>query len=180
MISHFLKLEWKQFFRSSHWQKGIALKIIMGFFVLYFMVAFLAIGVGGYYILKKTLPALDPLQLVNSYLLYVVLGELVLRYLMQTLPVMNIKPLLILPIKRSMLVHYVLGKSAISLFNIISLFFYIPFAVVLIIEGYDTGGALGWLLAVVLMTQSVNFLNFLINKSTVSYTHLTLPTNREV
>ena len=33
MISHFLKLEWKQFFRSaSHWQKGIAIKIVMGFF----------------------------------------------------------------------------------------------------------------------------------------------------
>jgi len=109
------------------------------------MVVFLAIGVLGYYILKKTLPALDPLQLVNSYLLYVVLGELILRYLMQTLPVMNIKPLLVLPIKRSSLVHYVLGKSAFSLFNIISLFFYIPFAVVLMIEGYDTSGVLGWL-----------------------------------
>jgi hypothetical protein len=168
MISHFLKLEWKQFFRSSHWQKGIAIKIIMGFFVLYFMVAFLAIGVLGYYILKKTFPVLDPLQLVNSYLLYVVLGELVLRYLMQTLPVMNIKPLLILPIKRSSLVHYVLGKSAFSLFNIISLFFYVPFAVVLIKEGYDISGALGWLLAVVLMTQAINFLNFLINKSTIA------------
>ena len=168
MISHFLKLEWKQFFRSSHWQKGIALKIIMGFFILYFMVVFLAIGVLGYYILKKTLPALDPLQLVNSYLLYVVLGELILRYLMQTLPVMNIKPLLVLPIKRSSLVHYVLGKSAISLFNIISLFFYIPFAVVLMIEGYDTSGVLGWLFTVVLMTQSVNFLNFLINKSNIA------------
>ena len=168
MISHFLKLEWKQFFRSSHWQKGIALKIIMGFFILYFMVVFLAIGVLGYYILKKTLPALDPLQLVNSYLLYVVLGELILRYLMQTLPVMNIKPLLVLPIKRSSLVHYVLGKSAFSLFNIISLFFYIPFAVVLMIEGYDTSGVLGWLFTVVLMTQSVNFLNFLINKSNIA------------
>ena len=166
MISHFLKLEWKQFFRSSHWQKGIALKIIMGIFMLYFMVLFLGIGVGGYYILKKVYPALDPLQLVNSYLLYVVLGELVFRYLMQTLPVMNIKPLLILPIKRSTLVHYVLGKSAISFFNIVSLFFYIPFAVVLIIEGYDASGALGWLLAIILMTQSVNFSNFLINKST--------------
>ena len=168
MISHFLKLEWKQFFRSSHWQKGIALKIIMGFFILYFMVVFLAIGVLGYYILKKTLPALDPLQLVNSYLLYVVLGELILRYLMQTLPVMNIKPLLVLPIKRSSLVHYVLGKSAFSLFNTISLFFYIPFAVVLMIEGYDTSGVLGWLFTVVLMTQSVNFLNFLINKSNIA------------
>jgi len=45
MISHFLKLEWKQYFRSAHWQKGIAIKVIMVFFALYFIVSFLAIGV---------------------------------------------------------------------------------------------------------------------------------------
>ena len=53
MISHFLNLEWKQYFRSAHWQKGIAIKIIMVFLALYFVATFLAIGVGGYYILKK-------------------------------------------------------------------------------------------------------------------------------
>ena len=100
MISHFLKLEWKQFFRSSHWQKGIAIKILMAFLALYFIVAFLAVGVGGYFILKKQFPEQDPLQMVNSYLLYAVLGDLIFRYLMQKLPVMNIKPMLILPIKK--------------------------------------------------------------------------------
>jgi hypothetical protein len=165
MISHFLKLEWKQYFRSSHWQKGIALKIIMGFFILYFMLAFLAIGIGGYFILKKEYPESDPLQLVNSYLLFAIFGDLILRYLMQTLPIMNIKPLLILPIKKSKLIHYVLGKSAFSTFNILGLFFYIPFSVVLINEGYNTAGVLGWLLTMILIIQSANFLNFLINKN---------------
>ena len=110
MISHFLKLEWKQFFRSSYWQKGIAIKIVMAFLALYFIVAFLAIGVGGYFILKKQFPEQDPLQIVNSYLLYALLGDLIFRYLMQKLPVMNIKPMLILPIKKSKLVNYVLAK----------------------------------------------------------------------
>ena len=165
MISHFLKLEWKQYFRSSHWQKGIALKIIMGFFILYFMLAFLAIGIGGYFFLSKEYPESDPLQLVNSYLLFAIFGDLILRYLMQTLPIMNIKPLLILPIKKSKLVHYVLGKSAFSAFNILGLFFYIPFSVVLIKEGYNTAGVLGWLLSIILIIQSTNFLNFLINKN---------------
>ena len=165
MILHFLKLEWKQYFRSSHWQKGIALKIIMGFFVLYFLVAFLAIGIGGYYILKKEFPEQDPLQIVNSYLLFAILGDLIFRYLMQKLPIMNIKPLLILPIKKSKLVHYVLGKSAFSGFNILGLFFYIPFSIVLIIEDYNTIGVLGWLLTMILIIQSANFLNFLINKN---------------
>ncbi len=121
MISHFLKLEWKQFFRSSYWQKGIAIKIVMAFLALYFIVAFLAVGVGGYFILKKQFPEQDPLQIVNSYLLYALLGDLIFRYLMQKLPVMNIKPMLILPIKKSKLVHYVLAKSSISFLLILTL-----------------------------------------------------------
>ena len=167
MISHFLKLEWKQYFRSSHWQKGIGIKIIMGFFVLYFITIFLGIGIGGYYILKEKFPTQDPLQIVNSYLLYAILGDLIFRYLMQKLPIMNIKPFLILPVKKSKLVHYVLGKSSLSAFNILGLFFYIPFSVVLIIEGYITTGVLGWLFMMIMIIQSANFINFLINKNNV-------------
>ncbi len=169
MISHFLKLEWKQFVRSASFGKSIALKILMGFFALYFIVCFLAIGVLGYYILKKQLPDSDPLQIVNSFLLYAILADLIFRYLMQKLPVMKIKPMLNIPIKKSSLVNYVLGKSAFSAFNILALFFYIPFAIVLIIEGYHTTGVLGWLFTMILMIQSVNFLNFLINKSNAAF-----------
>ena len=165
MISHFLKLEWKQYFRSSHWQKGIVLNIFLVLFALFFVFIFLGIGVGGYFVLRKEFPESDPLEMVNSYLFFVILGDLILRYLMQKLPVMNIKPLLILPIKKSKLVHYVLGKSAFSAFNILGLFFYIPFSFVLIKEGYDTAGVLGWLFTMILIIQSANFLNFLINKS---------------
>ena len=170
MISHFLNLEWKQYFRSAHWQKGLAIKILMVFFALYFIASFLIIGIGGYFILKKEFPDQDPLQLVNSYLLYAVLADLIIRYLMQKLPVMNIKPMLILPIKKSKLVHYVLGKSSFSAFNIFGLFFYVPFAVVLIREGYDTMGVLGWLFFIILLIQSSNFLNFLINKNNKALT----------
>ena len=168
MTLRFLKLEWKQFVRSASFGKSIALKIIMGFFALYFLVSFLAIGIGGYFILKKEFPASDPLQLVNSYLLFAILGDLILRYLMQTLPIMNIKPMLTLPIKKSKLVHFVLGKSSFSFFNILGLFFYIPFAIVLIKEGYQTAGVLGWLLTMILIIQSANFINFLINKNNVA------------
>ena len=168
MIMHFLKLERKQFFRSSHWQKGIAIKILMAFFALYFIVIFLGIGVGGYFILKKQFPEQDPLVLVNSFLLYVFLGDLIFRYFMQKLPVMNIKPMLTLPIKKSKIVHFILVKSSFSFFNIMSLFFYIPFAIVLIKQGYDFEGVIGWLFTMILLVQSSNFLNFLINKNSVA------------
>lgn len=168
MITRFLKLEWKQYFRSMYWQKGLAIKIIMGFFALYFIVVFLGLGIGAYFFLKKEYPDLDPLHIVNSFLLYAIVGDLIFRYLMQKLPVMNIKPMLILPIKKSKLVHYVLGKSAFSFFNIMGLFFYIPFALVLLKEGYETTGVLAWLITMILLIQCANFLNFLINKNNIA------------
>jgi len=169
MIKHFISFEWKQFFRSAFWQKGIAIKIIMLFFALYFLVSFLAIGIGAFYIIKEVFPEADPLQMVNSYLLFAIITDLIFRYLAQKIPVMNIKPMLSLPIKKSKLVHYVLGKSAFSFFNFISLFFYIPFAIVLLNEGYTTTGVLGWLFTMVLLVQSINFLNFLINKNNTAF-----------
>ena len=174
MISHFLKLEWKQFIRSASFGKSLGLKILMGFFALYFILSFLTIGIGGYFILKKIFPESDPLQIVNSYLLFAILGDLIFRYLMQKLPIMNIKPMLTLQIKKSTLVHYVLGKSSFSFFNILGLFFYIPFALVLIKEGYNVAGVLGWLLTMILIIQSANFLNFIINKNNIAFAILSL------
>ena len=169
MILHFLRLEWKQFFRSAYWQKGIALKIVMGFFALYFIATFLAMGIFAYKAMKKLFPESDPLQLVNSFLVFVIVVDLIFRYMMQKLPVMNIKPMLILPIKKSKLVHYVLGKSSLSFFNFMSLFFYIPFSVVLIREGYNVNGVLAWLFSMIVITHAVNFLNFLINKNNKAF-----------
>jgi hypothetical protein len=165
MISHFLSLEWKQFFRSASFSKSIGAKIFIGLFALYFAACFLLIGIGGYWILKKQFPEQDPLVLVNSFLMYAIIGDLIFRYIMQKLPVMNIKPLLILPIQKSKIVHFILMKSSFSFFNILGLFFYIPFSVVLIIEGYDVAGVLGWLATMILLIQSANFFNFLVNKN---------------
>ena len=83
---------------------------------------------------------------------------------------MNIKPMLPLPLNKDSLVHYVLGKSSVSFFNILGLFFYVPFSVVLIIKGYDITGVLAWLFSLILIIQSVNFLNFLINKNMIALT----------
>jgi len=75
----FLTLEWRQYFRSSYWQKGIALKLIIGVLVVYFIGVFLILGIASYHILREEYPEKDPLQVVNSSLLYVILGDLLVR-----------------------------------------------------------------------------------------------------
>jgi|TARA_B110000967_G_C18894921_1_gene569886 hypothetical protein len=162
MIKRFLNLEWKQFFRSSHWQKNIAIKILMGFFALYMIAMFLFLGTGMYFIIRKLYPEGDPFVIVTNFIFYWMLGDLVMRFFLQKLPVMTVKPLLTLPIKRSQVVNYVLGKSATSFFNFLPLFAIIPFSVILISKEYDTSIVLFWALTMVIITLINNYLNFII------------------
>ncbi len=162
MIKHFLNFEWKQFFRSSYWQKSIALNILMAFLALYFILVFLALGIGLYPILKKQFPESDPLIILNGFLFYWFLADLVMRFFLQKLPVMNIKPFLILPLKRSKILNYVLGKSVISFFNFLPLFAIIPFGTILIFEDYSVTTALVWMVLMYVFTLIINFLNFII------------------
>ena len=162
MIKHFLNLEWKAFFRSASFGKSLGIKIFMGFMALYFIVAFLGTGIMLYPGLKKFYPEQDPLKIVNSFLFFWILGDLLFRFFFQKLPVMSVKPLLTLPIGRNKIVNYVLGKSALSFFNFLPLFAIIPFGITLLIKDYSLTSVLIWMLALIITTLIINFLNFII------------------
>ena len=162
MIKRFLSLEWKSFFRSASFGKSIGIKIFMGFLAVYFMAIFLIMGIALFPGLKKLFPEQDPFIIVNSFLFYWILGDLIFRFFFQKLPVMTVKPLLTLPVKRSKVVNYVLGKSALSFFNFLPLFAIVPFGITLLIKGYPTGSVLVWMLALFVTTLISNFLNFII------------------
>jgi hypothetical protein len=136
MIKQFLSLEWKQFSRASYFQKGIAIKILLFFAALYFGGIAVFLGAGIFFILKKAIPDTDPIVIANNFLIYWVLFDLVIRFFMQQLPVMNIKPLMTIPIKRNTIVHYLLGKTTLSFFNIIAILLFLPFCIVLLVKGY--------------------------------------------
>lgn len=161
-LKHFLNLEWKQYFRSSYWQKSMALNILLVFFALYFVVMFLIVGVAIYPILKDQFPDQDPLLIVNSYIFYWIIVDVLMRFFFQKLPVMSVKPLLTLPVKRSKVVNYVLGKSAFSFFNFLPMFAIIPFGIMLLINDYPTVSVLVWVLTILCITLIINFLNFIL------------------
>ena len=162
MIKHFINLEWKQYFRSSYWQKSIALNILLVFFALYFVVMFLGLGFGLLFILKKAFPEEDAFVIANGFIFYWIIGDLLMRFFLQKLPVMSVKPLLTLPIKRSTIVNFVLGKSALNFFNFLPLFAIIPFSIMLIRDGYSTSMILTWMFTMIVIVLIINFLNFII------------------
>lgn len=175
MIKQFIGLEWKQFKRSSYFQKGLAIKILMFLGVLYF--GGIAVFLGGiaYFALKKMLPEQDPITVVNNFLIFWFMADLLLRFFMQQLPVMNVKPYMVIPVNRPTIIHYLLGRTSIHFFNFLSLLMFLPFSVVLIVQDYPVINVICWFIAMLSITLVLNFTNFLINKSnSVFYSLLTV------
>ncbi|RZJ34104.1 MAG: hypothetical protein EOO51_11200 [Flavobacterium sp.] len=162
MFRKFLGLERRAFFRSASFSVNLALKILMGFVAIYFTVCFLALGIGAFFIIRESTTT-DPLEFVNRYLIYYFIIDLIIRLLLQKIPVMNIRPLLAMPIRKNTIVNFALAKTAASFFNFLHWFFFIPFAIVLMTQGYDKTGAVLWLVAMMCLIYSNNFLNILIN-----------------
>ena len=166
MFKHFITLEWKAFRRSASFGTNIAFKIIMGFFAFIIILEFSLLGFFGYKILEEF--HLEPLVTVNKFLIYYLVLDLLIRYFLQKMPVTNIKPLLGLPIKRDVIVHFSLGKTVISFFNVMHAFFFIPFAVALITHGYGLHSIL-WLIGITALIFSNNFINVLINNKDIVF-----------
>jgi hypothetical protein len=161
LIKHFLTLEWKSFSRAASFGTNLALKIVLAFFAFVYAASLLIMGIGIFYALKEKY--LDPLHQLNVFLIYYFLFDLAIRFLWQKIPVLNIRPLLILPIKKSTMVHFSLGKTALSFFNLMHIFLFVPFSVVMYRENYPLANILSWHFALFALVYINNFLNVLLS-----------------
>lgn len=161
MIKHFLNLEWKSFIRSASFKTNLFFKIIMTLLFLYFAAIFVFLGIGAFYGIKKA--GYPPLETVNKFMIYYLFADMMMRYFLQKIPTLTIRPLLVLPIKKNTIVHFSLGKTLFSFFNITHAFFFIPFTIVLLLNGFDILGIITWHLGILAIILFINFLNILIN-----------------
>lgn len=169
MFKHFINLQWKSFFRSASLKSSIAIKILMIFAAIYMAIVFIALGVGVYFFIEKQKIG-DPFTIVNKYMIYYVVIDLVFRYMLQKMPVTNIKPLLYLPFNKSQIVNFSIGKTIASYFNWSHAFFFIPFSIVLLMNDYNPLGVIGWHIGMIAIIYSNNFINILVNnKDSIFY-----------
>lgn len=162
MFLRFLKLEFKSFFRSSSLGANIAMKILMGFAMIYFIAVMLAISIGGYEYVKSEMHK-NPLQILASGMLYLWIFDLVMRYMWQQLSTQNVKPFLTMNVPKKAIVQYTLAKTLTSFFSWVWAFFFIPFSIRLLIDDFSLVGVLGFNIAAMALLYFNNFLNILLN-----------------
>jgi hypothetical protein len=167
MVKQFIALEWKSFLRAASFKGNLFIKILAIIGILYFVLLFLVLGSGAYFMMEEA--GLPPLETVNKFFIYYLVFDLVFRFFLQKTPVLNIKPLLYINIKKNAIVHYVLGKTVISFFNSIHLFFFIPFSVVLVLKNFNPIGVITWFFSMVFILLANNFINILADKKDVVF-----------
>ena len=106
----------------------------------------------------------EPFLYVNKQLIYFFIYLVVIRYFVQSLPVLNIKSFLLTPIKTKNIIRYVILKTFPTYFNLLPLFFLIPFTLLIASkDNYDTANLIYWNLNILGIIFLTNLLNFLLN-----------------
>ena len=177
MFKMMFSLQWKEFNRGKAVGGKLVAKIFKWIGIIYvaFMTFLMGIIVSAYggplaeFPLEEVTTA--PFLYVNKQLIYVFVYLIVLRYFVQSLPVVNIKALLLTPVLKTQIVRFSLLKTVLTYFNILPLFFLIPFSFLLASTGdYDIVGLIFWNINIMGLIYVTNFFNFLlINKNKLIY-----------
>src|SRR5674476_709073 len=94
LIFHLISQEWKKNVRAQGFYRNLAVSLLMGLFALYMAAIFLFLGFSLNELLEKAHSTLNPTELFNGGMLYILLGGLAIRFFMQQLNTVNLPCLL--------------------------------------------------------------------------------------
>lgn len=163
MKTQLLKHAWLEFRRSPALTRNIVQTIFIGFFALYFILVMLGMAFALRPMLEEMFPNQDLLLVAGGMIGYYFVTDLLMRYFVQKFPSLAVKPYLPLPMKKSGLSHYVLFRSLGSFFNILPLFFLVPFFFKEIVPAYPAV-ALNFALFTVGMVLFNNYISLGVSK----------------
>lgn len=151
MFFTLVKHEWLKNLRAQGFHKNLVVNILLGFVALYMGGILLSLGFFLDDILESAHEVLNPVELINGAMLYIILAGLVLRILMQQLNTINLPTYQVLPVKRSTLINFLLLKPLFNPINYFLLLIIIPFSIQSVANYYSATVALRFVLVFVMI-----------------------------
>lgn len=158
MFLKFLSLQFRNATRSAIWQKNLALNLVVGFFLLLFAGYLLMLGLFIDKVLEEVAPHQDHFRIFNGLLLYYFMVDILIRFLMQPLPVLTIESFLHLPVRKGTIIRYMIGRTFFDVFNYLPLFIFVPVTFTIVLPQAGGLNALLWIASVIVLILSQNFL----------------------
>lgn len=101
--------------------------------------------------------ATEAYHVLNSGLIFVMAIDFLMRFPFQKTPTQEVKPYLLLPIRRNRLIDFLLIRSGLSGFNFIWLFLFVPFAIITVTKFYGITGVLTYCIGIWLLMVFNNY-----------------------
>ena len=144
--------------RHPMYEKNKVAKIlgyVMGIFWAGYLIFFGTTFAFGF---ADMVPNLEPYHVMNSVVLIFILAiDFMLRVPFQKTPTQEVKPYLLLPVKRNRIIDFLLVRSGLSLFNLFWLFLFVPFAFITITKFYGLLGVITYIIGIWLLIIVNNY-----------------------
>lgn len=158
MLFRLFKLQMLKAVRSVSLGRKLIAGIVLGFFGFIILINITLLGFGLPTIIETLTGEQDTTQVLNNYLVYFFLLEMMYRYFLQKMSVIELESYLHLPISRSKIVHFLLLRSFISPFNLIPILLFTPVFITTVSGDYGSSVAVFWLLTIIMTSWSVHWL----------------------
>ena len=132
-------------------------KFLIYFMIVYWAAIFLFLGVSLPFMFEGLVPNMEPYHIMNQGFIYVMLADFLIRFMAQPSVSQEIKPYLLMPVKRKKLISMLLLKSGLDSYNFMWFFVYVPFAFLTVIRFYGFGGMSLYLIGIWLIFVFNNY-----------------------
>ena len=132
-------------------------KFLIYFMIVYWAAIFLFLGVSLPFMFEGLVPNMEPYHIMNQGFIYVMLADFLMRFIGQPSVSQEIKPYLLMPVKRKKLISLLLLRSGLDSYNFMWFFVYVPFAFLTIIRFYGFGGMFLYLIGIWLVFVFNNY-----------------------
>lgn len=158
MTPEFIRLLALEKFRSVSFGRDIVsalFTLLLIAFILFYLVG-IAVFLG--MILENVFEIQNIPSFLNTTAIYYLLAEFLTRFFLQKKPLFDLNRYLHLPIKRSGIIHFLLGRSLLSTFSIVVIILFLPITITHVSASYGALSAAMWLGTLVMLSLSMHWL----------------------
>lgn len=143
--------------RHPMYEKNKFGKFFMYFMYIFWIGYFIFFGVSFASIFRAAAPNLEPYHVMNKGLLIVLVADFLFRFPFQKTPAQEVRPYLLLPVKRNRILDFLLLRSGLSAFNLAWLCMFVPFAFLTVFRFFGFTGVFTYCLGVYLLMLFNNY-----------------------
>lgn len=131
-------------------------------FILFYLVG-IAIFMGLF--LDSYFEIQDIPSFLNTSAIFYLLAEFITRFALQKRPLFDLGRYLHLPVKRSGIIYYLLGKSVLSTFSVAAVILFLPITITELAPAYGAFSAALWLGTLVILSLTLHWLVLWLNET---------------